>query len=264
MIILSIIVGLIYDTRVICRASMLESPGVQLSFLLSNSMSFWRVKRGRNHQSTVAFVTSAYKRKLAKRAKWLEEERLRELREEKDEVSKKTDISDFYFNLSKNVAFGATNTKLQMDKKPERGHSPAVSPGTLPSRSQERSQNEEVSRVQVDTSSKQVEGPVATSVPRSKETEKPTSSDQPKSDKKKNRNADGSFEFVVSTTQHSLRDANNPAGLLSIAEETLAEFLSKATETAVDWVQMSGMKVADFCMKLTTKGVIPATYAFVS
>ncbi|GAB2233957.1 hypothetical protein Droror1_Dr00003187 [Drosera rotundifolia] len=144
------------------------------------------------------FVTSSYKRKLAEQAKWLEEERLRELREEKDEVSKKSDISDFYFNLSKNVAFGATSTKLQIDKKPEkepvpspatRGHSPAVSPGTSPSRSQERSQNEEASRVQVDTSSKQVEGPVATSVPRSKETEKPTSSEQPKSDHKKTEDA---------------------------------------------------------------------------
>ncbi|XP_059288624.1 homeobox-leucine zipper protein ATHB-14-like isoform X1 [Lycium ferocissimum] len=42
--------------------------------------------------------------------------------------------------------------------------------------------------------------------------------------------------------QHPQRDANNPAGLLAIAEETLAEFLSKATGTAVDWVQMIGMK----------------------
>ena len=31
--------------------------------------------------------------------------------------------------------------------------------------------------------------------------------------------------------------------LLSIAKEALAEFLSKATGTAVDWVQMIGMKV---------------------
>jgi hypothetical protein len=31
--------------------------------------------------------------------------------------------------------------------------------------------------------------------------------------------------------------------LLAIADETLAEFLSKATGTAVDWVQMIGMKV---------------------
>ncbi|CAF2290485.1 unnamed protein product [Brassica napus] len=42
--------------------------------------------------------------------------------------------------------------------------------------------------------------------------------------------------------QHLQRDANNPAGLLSIAKEALAEFLSKATGTAVDWVQMIGMK----------------------
>jgi hypothetical protein len=33
------------------------------------------------------------------------------------------------------------------------------------------------------------------------------------------------------------------ARLLSIAEETLTEFLSKATGTAIDWVQMPGMKV---------------------
>ncbi|GAB2216318.1 hypothetical protein Droror1_Dr00024090 [Drosera rotundifolia] len=80
----------------------------------------------------------------------------------------------------------------------------------------------------------------------------------------KNQNAGGSFEFVVTTTQHSLRDANNPAGEVFILFSDLAEFLSKATGTAVDWVQMPGMKVIDFCMKLTTKGVIPATYAFVS
>ncbi|KAK4409113.1 hypothetical protein Sango_0492300 [Sesamum angolense] len=54
------------------------------------------------------FVTSAYKKKLAEQAKWLEEERLRDMREEKEDVTKKTDLSDFYFNLAKNVAFGAT------------------------------------------------------------------------------------------------------------------------------------------------------------
>lgn len=31
--------------------------------------------------------------------------------------------------------------------------------------------------------------------------------------------------------------------LVSIAEETLTEFLSKATGTAVEWIQMPGMKV---------------------
>ncbi|XP_027184702.1 homeobox-leucine zipper protein ATHB-14-like [Coffea eugenioides] len=61
---------------------------------------------------------------------------------------------------------------------------------------------------------------------------------------------DTSCESVVMTgqqqqqnpTQHPQRDANNPAGLLAVAEETLAEFLGKATGTAVDWVQMIGMK----------------------
>ncbi|KAL0290324.1 UNVERIFIED_CONTAM: Homeobox-leucine zipper protein ATHB-14 [Sesamum calycinum] len=42
--------------------------------------------------------------------------------------------------------------------------------------------------------------------------------------------------------QRPQRDANSPAGLLAIAEETLAEFLGKATGTAVNWVQMIGMK----------------------
>ncbi|KAF5741659.1 putative DNA binding protein [Tripterygium wilfordii] len=58
---------------------------------------------------------------------------------------------------------------------------------------------------------------------------------------------DASCESVVTsgqrhvTPQHPPRDAS-PAGLLSIAEETLTEFLSKATGTAVEWVQMPGMK----------------------
>ncbi|CAI0545576.1 unnamed protein product [Linum tenue] len=44
------------------------------------------------------------------------------------------------------------------------------------------------------------------------------------------------------SSQHPQMDANNPAGLLAIAEEALAEFLSKATGTSVNWVQMIGMK----------------------
>ncbi|KAI7755208.1 hypothetical protein M8C21_025655 [Ambrosia artemisiifolia] len=63
------------------------------------------------------FVTGAYKRKLAEQAKWLEEERLRQLREEKEDITTKKggDMTEFYFNLSKNVAFGARDgesTKL--------------------------------------------------------------------------------------------------------------------------------------------------------
>ncbi|GAU15654.1 hypothetical protein TSUD_109120 [Trifolium subterraneum] len=52
----------------------------------------------------------------------------------------------------------------------------------------------------------------------------------------------GSDSAAATTPLSSMRDANSPAGFLSIAEETLAEFLSKATGTAVDWVQMPGMK----------------------
>ncbi|GKC37118.1 homeobox-leucine zipper protein ATHB-15 [Tanacetum coccineum] len=58
---------------------------------------------------------------------------------------------------------------------------------------------------------------------------------------------DTSCESVVTNgqnrlpPQHPPRDAS-PAGLMSIAEETLTEFLSKATGTAIEWVQMPGMK----------------------
>ncbi|XP_010545673.1 PREDICTED: homeobox-leucine zipper protein ATHB-15 isoform X2 [Tarenaya hassleriana] len=58
---------------------------------------------------------------------------------------------------------------------------------------------------------------------------------------------DPSCESAVTSGQQQLASQNpprdaSPAGLLSIAEETLAEFLSKATGTAVEWVQMPGMK----------------------
>ncbi|XP_051120926.1 homeobox-leucine zipper protein REVOLUTA-like isoform X2 [Andrographis paniculata] len=80
---------------------------------------------------------------------------------------------------------------------------------------------------------------------------------------------DGSCESAVTTTRHSLRDTNNPAGLLSIAEETLAEFLSKATGTAVDWVQMPGMKpgpdsVGIFAISQSCSGVAARACGLVS
>ncbi|KAF7823398.1 Homeobox-leucine zipper protein REVOLUTA [Senna tora] len=82
-------------------------------------------------------------------------------------------------------------------------------------------------------------------------------------------NTDASCDSVVTTPQHSLRDANNPAGLLSIAEETLAEFLSKATGTAVDWVQMPGMKpgpdsVGIFAISQSCSGVAARACGLVS
>lgn len=63
------------------------------------------------------FVTGAYKRKLAEQEKWMAEERLRQLREEKDDVTKKSDLSDFYANLGKNVAFGAEDAASRKLKK---------------------------------------------------------------------------------------------------------------------------------------------------
>lgn len=59
------------------------------------------------------FVTSAYKKKLAEQEKWLEEERLRQIREEKEDVTKKSDLSEFYFGLNKNVAFGARSIEAK-------------------------------------------------------------------------------------------------------------------------------------------------------
>ncbi|XP_021905657.1 homeobox-leucine zipper protein REVOLUTA [Carica papaya] len=80
---------------------------------------------------------------------------------------------------------------------------------------------------------------------------------------------DASCDSVVTTPQHSLKDATNPAGLLSIAEETLAEFLSKATGTAVDWVQMPGMKpgpdsVGIFAISQSCSGVAARACGLVS
>ncbi|XP_004505999.1 homeobox-leucine zipper protein REVOLUTA [Cicer arietinum] len=80
---------------------------------------------------------------------------------------------------------------------------------------------------------------------------------------------DASCDSVVTTPQNSKRDANNPAGLLSIAEETLTEFLSKATGTAVDWVQMPGMKpgpdsVGIFAISQSCSGVAARACGLVS
>jgi homeobox-leucine zipper protein len=44
------------------------------------------------------------------------------------------------------------------------------------------------------------------------------------------------------TPQHSPRDVNSAGRLLALAEDTLTEFLAKATGTAVDWIQLPGMK----------------------
>ncbi|XP_024543099.1 nuclear speckle splicing regulatory protein 1-like [Selaginella moellendorffii] len=65
-----------------------------------------RAKEDHLYGDKEKFVTSAYKKKLAEQEKWLAEERMRELKETVEEVTKRDDLSDFYRNLSRNVAFG--------------------------------------------------------------------------------------------------------------------------------------------------------------
>ncbi|CAI9088085.1 OLC1v1022321C1 [Oldenlandia corymbosa var. corymbosa] len=63
------------------------------------------------HPNKDKFITSAYKKKLEEQKKWLAEERLRDLLEQKEDVTKKKDMTDFYFGLHKNVAFGGGDKK---------------------------------------------------------------------------------------------------------------------------------------------------------
>lgn len=79
------------------------------------------------------YVTGAYKKQLEERQRWTREQALRDLRDERDDVTKKTDVSDFYFHLDKNVAFGGSKKgsmnlektaevrrpEKEMDSKPE-------------------------------------------------------------------------------------------------------------------------------------------------
>ncbi|KAK7276918.1 hypothetical protein RIF29_18067 [Crotalaria pallida] len=58
------------------------------------------------------FITEAYRKKLAEQERQMELERLRELQEERDDVTKKKDfLLDFYSNLDKNVAYGAQDAQ---------------------------------------------------------------------------------------------------------------------------------------------------------
>ncbi|KAI8525846.1 hypothetical protein RHMOL_Rhmol13G0262500 [Rhododendron molle] len=100
------------------------------------------------------FVTSAYKKKLAEQAMWLEEERLRQLREEKEDVTKKKDITDFYFNLSKNVAFGAQEAETRKSGKRQKEASvgtseerPQLTKSSLESTELSKGPRDEASRV---------------------------------------------------------------------------------------------------------------------
>ncbi|KAJ1400164.1 hypothetical protein SESBI_29724 [Sesbania bispinosa] len=67
------------------------------------------------------YITEAYRKKLAEREKQMELERLRELQEERDDVTKKKDfLLDFYANLDKNIAYGARDAQgRKPDNQPE-------------------------------------------------------------------------------------------------------------------------------------------------
>nr|GMD16120.1 nuclear speckle splicing regulatory protein 1-like [Ipomoea batatas] len=99
------------------------------------------------------FLTSAYKKKLQEQEKWMQEERLRELREAKEDVTKKTDISDFYFSLASNVAFGGGESKIN---KPEKQHEEEVAiqpPKEIPSSSTvPRDMSREIKRQEIESS----------------------------------------------------------------------------------------------------------------
>ncbi|KAK6163629.1 hypothetical protein DH2020_000493 [Rehmannia glutinosa] len=143
------------------------------------------------------FVTSAYKKKLAEQAKWLEEERLREMREEKEDVTKKTDISDFYFNLGKNVAFGSreadsgkpTKHPEEAVAQPPRQVSP---PATIESSTIENSPKERSDRPYT--------RPVSETSAHDQVTNEPSSSDHPIPDHQK-----GSEDSVAAAKDHHKR-----------------------------------------------------------
>ncbi|CAL0316253.1 unnamed protein product [Lupinus luteus] len=66
------------------------------------------------------FVTEAYRKKLAEQERQMELERLRELQEERDDVTKKKDyLLDFYGNLDKNVAYGAQDAQRRKHDRAE-------------------------------------------------------------------------------------------------------------------------------------------------
>ncbi|CAL0300497.1 unnamed protein product [Lupinus luteus] len=66
------------------------------------------------------FITEAYRKKLAEQERQMELERLRELQEERDDVTKKKDfLLDFYGNLDKNVAYGAQDAQKRKNDRAE-------------------------------------------------------------------------------------------------------------------------------------------------
>ncbi|KAJ7981218.1 nuclear speckle splicing regulatory protein 1 [Quillaja saponaria] len=88
------------------------------------------------------FITEAYRKTLLEREQQMELERLRELQEERDDVTKKKDfLVDFYSNLDKNVAFGSgkaerrkqeTQAELRIPEKHEGVSADVIDRGHFP------------------------------------------------------------------------------------------------------------------------------------
>ncbi|TKY50683.1 Nuclear speckle splicing regulatory protein 1 [Spatholobus suberectus] len=94
------------------------------------------------------FITEAYRKKLAERERQMELERLRELQEERDDVTKKKDfLLDFYSNLDKNVAYGAKDAQARKHDNQAEHRVPETHEGVSPDASnqhQHRNASDEV------------------------------------------------------------------------------------------------------------------------
>ncbi|CAH8263863.1 unnamed protein product [Arabidopsis lyrata] len=90
-----------------------ERRGKEHEIVYERKLAKERAKDEHLFSDKEKFVTGPFKRKLEEQKKWLAEERFRELREERDDVTKKNDLSDFYFNIGKNVAFGARDIEAR-------------------------------------------------------------------------------------------------------------------------------------------------------
>ncbi|KAJ3696735.1 hypothetical protein LUZ61_000440 [Rhynchospora tenuis] len=110
------------------------------------------------------FVTSAYRKKLAEQAKWLEEDRLRQLKEEQDDVTKKKDLSEFYFGLNKNIALGGGTEDSSKQAKQKATKEDAQEATTTPI-TKDSPAKESVAQLDEKTSSKPEKNPVEENVP---------------------------------------------------------------------------------------------------
>ncbi|KAK7280651.1 hypothetical protein RJT34_25717 [Clitoria ternatea] len=95
------------------------------------------------------FITEAYRKKLAERERQMELERLRELQEERDDVTKKKDfLLDFYGNLDKNVAYGAKDAQARKLEKRAENRVPETREGVSPGGSNQHQHSNTLDEVQ--------------------------------------------------------------------------------------------------------------------